>query len=592
MARSDSAGAVGAVTETGLRVTLPGLDYYRENIACQAACPAGTDARGLVTAIARGEYAAAWDIARQANPFAAVCGSACSAPCEASCRRGAIDSPIAIAALQRFAAGAAAAARPADLASPARAPENSRTAGSIFALSQYRRRLADQRKEGARVAVIGSGPAGLTAAHDLSLLGHAVDIFEASDRPGGMMLRGIPEYVLPRSEVAAEIAAVLEMPGLRIEYGRELGAGLDLDELCRSYDLVILAIGDPDQWRTGNGSNLLSVPELVDGFRPGSAVELVGQMVVVAGGCDRSIAAARTAARIQRNAGQPAMVTMVAERVFGSSAAASEAAREGVRIETGFLPEPIVERGDGFLVPLGLGRESILADVVVLPMGSPQLSARPSIDLLSLPANVFIAASPSADEGIVYAVKAGHDAALAAESHIQGAMVAMRRSGNMHSLAASDFQVPGYLQLPPQESVQRPPARRGPFEQPDLGFSEAEARAEAQRCLKCNVNTVFESPRCITCGDCVDVCPHQCLDLVAPAAVSGHGLDAVLAGEFGAGLDFLRRADGASDAVLIVKDESTCTNCGLCVEVCPTDVIGFEWFGFSEELELLPGPVA
>ncbi len=588
MARSSGASASSAGDQADLRVRLTGLDYYREHVSCQAACPAGTDARGMVTAIARGEYQAAWDIARQSNPFAAVCGSACSAPCQSACRRGSIDEPIEIAALQRFAANIAGpTTRPSDLAAPARAPENSRTAASIYALSQYRQRSGADRRSDARVAIIGAGPAGLTAAHDLALLGHAIDIFEASDRPGGMMLRGIPEYLIPRSTVVAEINAVLAMPGVNIDYSRRLGVEIDLNELGRAYDAVIVAVGDPDQWRRGDGGTLLSVPELIDGFRPGMTAT-IGDRVVIAGGCNRSIAAARSAVRIQRAGGSSADVTMVSEKIFGSPAAAKEAQREGVKIVLGAWPEPIVREGSTFEVPLGLGRGSITADVLVLPMGDPMLDARPAIyHLAPKPKNVIEAPSPHANDGVVYAVAAGHQAAANAEGLIQGATLAVRRSGAMDPIGTNDFQESGYLNLLPQDPVMLKPTRRGPFDQPDLGFTADEARAEARRCLKCNVNTVFESPRCITCGDCVDVCPHQCLQLASPEGVTGSGLDGLLAGAFGAGLDAQRQSDGQSDAVLILKDESTCTNCGLCAEVCPTDVIGFEWFSFAEELELL-----
>ena len=590
MAPPDSAGAAGAVNETGLRVTLPGLDYYREQIACQAACPAGTDVRGMVTAIARGEYQSAWDIARQVNPFAAVCGSACPAPCESACRRGNIDTPIAAGALQRFAAEQAGpTTRASDLAAPERAPENSRTAFSVYALSRYRHEFSDRRRSGARIAVVGSGPAGLTAAHDLALLGHAVDIFESSDRAGGMMLRGIPEFVLPRSVIEAEVAAVLEMPGIQIRYGARLGEGLRIAGLAAEYDVVVLALGDPGQWFRGTGGRVISVPELVEKLRVGGTAT-VGDRVVVVGGCNRSIYAARTAARIHRQAGNPVRVTMVTHSIVGSLEAAREAEREGVAILQGHLPGEVAEEPAAVSVPLGPGRGSVEADLVVLPMGNPQLHAPATPVLTDLPANAITAESPHADEGVIYAVASGHRAAAEAEALVQGRTLGVRSRGRMHPIEQSDFEVPGYLDAAAQVPATIPPARRGPFDVADLGFTAAEAAAEARRCLKCNVNTVFESPRCITCGDCVEVCPPGCLLLTGPTDVGGPGLDSLLSQEFGGGLDFHRSADGASEATLILKDESVCTNCGLCVQVCPTDVISFEWFSFSEQLDLIEVP--
>jgi NADPH-dependent glutamate synthase beta subunit-like oxidoreductase/ferredoxin len=590
MAPPDSAGATGAVNETGLRVTLPGLDYYREQIACQAACPVDTDVRGMVTAIARGEYQAAWDMARQVNPFAAVCGSACSAPCEKACRRGHVDSPVAAASLQRFVAETAGpTARPLDLTAPERAPENSRTAYSVYALSQYGRDYADQRRVGANVAVIGSGPAGLTAAHDLALLGHAVDIYEASDRAGGMMLRGIPEFVLPRAVIEAEVSAILEMPGVQIEFGMRLGDELILAELAERYDGVVLALGDPGQWYRGAGGSIVSVSELVERLRVGRSSE-VGRQVVIVGGCNRSIYAARAAARIQRASDGPVKVTMVTHRIVGSVESAREAQREGVEIISGYLPSEVSEEDGQVSVPLGPGRGMLVADLVVLPMGDPQLEAPPTPDLSRLPGNVIAAQSPHADDGVIYAVASGHRAAAEVESLIQGKTLGVRRSGRMHPIEHSDFEVPGSLTALAQEPEMIPPARRGPFDVVDLGFTAAEAQAEARRCLKCNVNTVFESPRCITCGDCVDVCPPGCLLLTGPENASGPGLDSLLAQEFGAGLDFQRNPETSSEATLILKDDSMCANCGLCVQICPTDVISFEWFGFSETLDLIKVP--
>ena len=590
MAPSDSAGATGAVNEAGLRVTLPGLDYYREQITCQAACPVDTDVRGMVTAIARGEYQAAWDMARQVNPFAAVCGSACSAPCEKACRRGSIDTSVATKSLQRFVAETAGpTARPLDLAAPERAPENSRTAYSVYALAKYRRDHADRRRVGANIAVVGSGPAGLTAVHDLALLGHAVDVYEASERAGGMMLRGIPEFVLPRAVIEAEVAAILEMPGVQIQFGMRLGENLDIAELAERYDGVVLALGDPGQWYRGAGGPIVSVPELVERLRPGRSAE-IGRRVVIVGGCNRSIYAARVAARIQRMSDAPVEVTMVTHRIVGSLEAAGEAQREGVEIIDGHLPDEVSEESGQVSVPLGPGRGSLIADLVVLPMGNPQLEAPPAPDLDRLPNNVIAAQSPHADEGVIFAVASGHRAAADAESLIQGQALGVRRSGRMHPIQHSDFEVPGSLTALAQEPEMIPPARRGPFDVVDLGFTAAEAQAEARRCLKCNVNTVFESPRCITCGDCVDVCPPGCLLLTGPENASGPGLDSLLAQEFGAGLDFQRNTETASEATLILKDDSKCANCGLCVQICPTDVISFEWFSFSEELDLIKVP--
>lgn len=173
---------------------IPDAEYWRRQIKCQYACPVHTDARGYVRAIAAGNYEEAYLIARGPNPLASICGRVCGAPCEAACRRGSIDQPIAIRALKRFVAD--------QFASRARDPqsfaqgecdglEEMATLARFLAAREYRK------PEGMRVAIIGSGPAGLAAGHDLALMGMAPTIFEAEPRPAGMLYTGIPAYRLP-----------------------------------------------------------------------------------------------------------------------------------------------------------------------------------------------------------------------------------------------------------------------------------------------------------------------------------------------------------------------------------------------------------
>ena len=197
------------------RVEIPTLDYYRRQINCQFACPVNTDARGYVIAIAEGDFEEAYRIARRPNPLAGVCGRICTALCEDECRRGVIDEPVAIRALKRFAQERGGADQALEMSPPS----------------------------GKRVAVIGSGPAGLAAAHDLALLGHQVTIFEAAEAAGGMMRLGIPAYRLPRDLLDREIQATLDL-GVELRLNTRLGPDLSLSDLRdQGYEAIFIAIG-------------------------------------------------------------------------------------------------------------------------------------------------------------------------------------------------------------------------------------------------------------------------------------------------------------------------------------------------------------
>jgi NADPH-dependent glutamate synthase beta subunit-like oxidoreductase len=173
------------------KVVVPDVDYFAEQVKCRSSCPVGTDSGGYVQAIADGDYEKAYAIARAPNPFASVCGRVCGHPCEAACRRGNIDEAISIRALKRFVTekyGVEAITDP----------------RGVLRFSNARRDLIKP-GTGEKVAIIGAGPAGLAAAHDLALLGYKVTVFEAEPEPGGMMVFGIPHYRLSRRLVNRDI---------------------------------------------------------------------------------------------------------------------------------------------------------------------------------------------------------------------------------------------------------------------------------------------------------------------------------------------------------------------------------------------------
>ena len=210
-------------------VELPDVSYFTRQVLCREGCPVRTDAGGYVQAIAEGRYEDAYIIARTPNPFASICGRVCAAPCEAKCRRGALDASVSIRALKRFVC------------------ERFGVESADFDLGrvypQLRRKDPERLGGGRKVAVIGAGPAGLSCAHELALMGFAPTVFEAQEVAGGMLVLGVPEYRLPREIIQAEIRAI-ESLGVEIQCNRRLGRDFSLSDLrSQGYEAVFLGIG-------------------------------------------------------------------------------------------------------------------------------------------------------------------------------------------------------------------------------------------------------------------------------------------------------------------------------------------------------------
>jgi NADPH-dependent glutamate synthase beta subunit-like oxidoreductase/NAD-dependent dihydropyrimidine dehydrogenase PreA subunit len=210
-------------------VELPDVNYFTRQVLCREGCPVRTDSGGYVQAIAEERYEDAYIIARMPNPFASICGRVCAAPCEAKCRRGALDASISIRALKRFVC------------------EKFGVESDRFDLGRVYPELRDPRRErigdGRKVAVIGAGPAGLSCAHELALMGFAPTVFEAQNLAGGMLVLGVPEYRLPREIIQAEIEAIKSL-GVKIRLNARLGRDFALSDLNQQgYEAIFLGIG-------------------------------------------------------------------------------------------------------------------------------------------------------------------------------------------------------------------------------------------------------------------------------------------------------------------------------------------------------------
>ena len=291
-----------------VRVKLPDLADWKAQVKCQAGCPVATDAGRYVQLIAEGRDEEAYLVARAPNPFASVCGRVCAAPCEDACRRGSIDAPISIRALKRFVTErhGVESIHPdtQDRLRTRLIDEGNRYAGHLpIEPVDLDRQARDARRR--RVAVVGAGPAGMAAAHDLALFGYEVTVFDAGQEPGGMMRFGIPEYRLPRTLLRAEIDKILAL-GVTLRTGTPLTAAFGLAALRREgFDAVFLAVG---VWQGRDlqapGVELDGVVKAVDyllNVNRGYRLDL-GRRVVVVGGGFVAFDAARTALR---DAGQP-----------------------------------------------------------------------------------------------------------------------------------------------------------------------------------------------------------------------------------------------------------------------------------------------
>src|SRR6516164_6508074 len=255
-------------------------DWLNTNFPCMMACPAHTNAGRYVGLIAEGRFEEAYKFARDPNPLASICGRVCAHPCETACRRGEIDKPISIRALKRF-------------LTESYGPESKHPVD----INSGRQ----QPKLPYKVAVVGGGPVGLSAAHDLALMGYSVTIFEASPVAGGMLYLGIPEYRLPRSVVEAQVREILETGDITLRLNSAVGRDFTINELRRSgFDAVLIAVG-------AHRSRDLSIPGVdLDGVHRGIEFLLnvnlgykftIGKRVLVIGGGNVAMDVARSAAR-------------------------------------------------------------------------------------------------------------------------------------------------------------------------------------------------------------------------------------------------------------------------------------------------------
>ncbi len=472
---------------------------------CQAACPAGTDAGRYVGAIADGRFDDAYAVAAEVNPFPSVCGWICTAPCETACRRGVLDEAIAIRTLKRFAV----------------------EQGTLPKVEPPKVRRPE------RVAIVGGGPAGMSAAYYLIRLGYGVTVLEAMPIPGGMMAIGIPEYRLPREVLRAEIDRIVGL-GVELRLDAVMGRDFTLNDLeTQGFDAIFLATGAPKSRRLGVAGDTLTgvIPAtlFLKQVNLGERPRLPGRVVVVGGG-STAMDAARSALR--SGAGS---VTVLYRRGFREMPAQAEeveaAKREGIQFRIGITVTEVLG-ADGAVravriveqAPTGAvdderavwaavpdSEEVLDADTILVAIGEePDPSILPEGAGIEISAWAGIAADPrtlatgragvfaggdvvSGPKTIIDAVAAGRRAAGAIHQHLSGSrdgeadiMATVRYPTRPEPSLALDLAPRARARLP------LPIIDPGSFRAGQVGFTAETARSEAGRCFRCDA--VYDSP--------------------------------------------------------------------------------------------------
>jgi NADPH-dependent glutamate synthase beta subunit-like oxidoreductase len=627
-------------------------DWLNTNFPCMMACPAHTNAGRYVALIAEGRFEEAYRFARDPNPLASICGRVCAHPCETACRRGEIDKPIQIRALKRF-------------LTERHGPESKNFKPNP---------VEKQPPLPFKVAVIGAGPVGLSAAHDLALMGYPVTIFEAAAVPGGMLYLGIPEYRLPRDVVEAQVREILETGDVTLKLNHRAGKDFTIEDLrAQGFDAVLIAVG-------AHRSRDLSIPGVdLDGVYKGIDFLLnvnlgykftIGKKVVVIGGGNVAMDVARSAARevvrqheMQTEDWAKNLTAVASHEMVDISLSAlrmgatevhivcierrdempaaleevEEAETEGVIIHAGYGPNKCVGK-DGRVTALETvrtsrvfdesgrfspqfvpGSESLVeCDTVILAIGQApnldflgdaskiELSPR---GLIAVDRNNLMTSVPGIFAGgdcvfgprlIIDSVADGKRAAVGIDEYLRGTKhadpVLEVEVFDMHQM------ITNYVEIARQSVPMLPLERRTGVTEVEIGFDEQTAMQEAQRCLHCWINTVFEGTEvdgseCVLCGGCVDVCPEQCLELVPledfgfPEPVLAHleQNEAAYGVEL-RGVKPQELAAGTLTGAVMVKDETRCIRCGLCAMRCPVKEITMEAFHFrsAESTGLVP----
>jgi len=565
-------------------------DYFHKVVDCQWACPAHTDVPEYIRLIAQGRFTDAYLVNRRSNVFPGILGRVCDRPCEPACRRGRVEEkPVAICRLKRVAADHK---------------------------EDYRDRLPEipAHKNGKKIACIGAGCASLTVANDLMPLGYEVTIFEQFTVAGGLMRTNIPSFRLPGSVLDEEIGTIVEM-GVDLRLGHRIDSMRQLLEEG-GFDAIFVGSGAPK----GKELDLPGRTEAAANVHIGITwlesiafdhVHSVGESVLIIGVGNTAMDCCRSSLRL--GAKSVKVMARKPRQFFKASEwELEDAEAESVEIVINRSPKSFVlEQGRlrGMMFDVVeydfdttgritaeriIGEEFSPADDVILAIG--QENAFPWVerdlgiefdcwDIPRVDAVTFESTRPGVFFGgdaafgpknIIWSVEHGHQAAISIHLHCQGADLNARMSPGMNLQSrkmgmhewsyANDYNV-AERRLVPHVSLKE--RFKNIDIEVELGFTAEQAAAEVQRCLNCDVQTIFDAKLCIECDACIDICPVDCLTMTAD------GDDADLRTRLKAPAKNVTQALYVSEPLrftsrVMVKDEDVCVHCGLCAERCPT----------------------
>jgi formate dehydrogenase beta subunit len=563
-------------------------EYFHRVVDCQWACPAHTDVPEYIRLIAQGEFTEAYMVNRESNVFPGILGRVCDRPCEPACRRGRIaDKPVAICRLKRVAAD---------------------HRDDITALLPR----APEKKIGKRVACIGAGPASLTVANDLLPMGYEVTIFEQNAVAGGLMRTNIPAFRLPETVLNEEIRYIVDM-------GADLRLNSPVDsmtELLRTggFDAIFVGSGAP----RGKELNLPGRHD-TDRIHIGIAwlesvafahTDKIGERVLIIGVGNTAMDCCRTSLRL--GAKDVKVMARKPREFFKASAwELEDAEHETVQIVVNRAPKSfVVENGrlTGMLfdhleydIQNGditatrvLGEEFFPCDDVILAIGQenafPWIERDAGIELdkwnvpivdkltyQSTQPQVFFGGDAAfGPKNIIWSVEHGHQAAISIHKLCSGESVTARmprgitlssRKMGMHEWSYKNEYNGAERRLVPHVGlIER---FKKVNVEVELGFTAEQAALEVQRCLNCDMQTVFTAKLCIECDACIDICPVDCL------TITPNGTEAQLRSRLKAPATNVTQALYVSGGLphterVMVKDEDVCVHCGLCAERCPT----------------------
>lgn len=569
------------------RVQIPNQGWFEENIGCENACPVNTRAPQYISAIREENYNLAFELNRGDNLFPAILGRICVHPCEEKCRRGLVlDLPISICSLKRASADFETHIQPKGPAA---------------------------RKRDKKVAVIGAGPSGLSAANDLARLGYSVTLYESFAVSGGMLNVGIPPYRLPREVVGQAIEEVRQL-GVEILTGAPIGKELNLESLRKNYDAVYIAAGAHKAEKLGiAGEHLQGVIHGVTFMRMVNLKEdlKIGGRIAVVGGGNTAMDAARSSLRLGAKE-VFILYRRTREEMPVDPRELEEVEEEGIKVH--YLTQPIrVLSRDGTMVsaircirnklgdpeqdgrrrPIPVeGTEFDLDIDLLIPAvsQSPDISFLPEKIGLEISKWDRLSVNPETFETNVRGIFAGGDfvtgprdvirviadgrrAALSIHRYLSGEVFEKKPA---YFTPISEVRIDSNLEKIPRQRMETLPVReRGSMDREvELGFSREVAIREAVRCLQCHLFTVFDRTKCILCGGCVDICPKSCFRMARLDEIErDEKLSKLVESLYHVSFDEAQRLNLAS---VIFKDETRCIQCGLCVKRCPTGTITME----------------